>query len=852
MPERKRVKGSGSDRAAGVLHNPSQRAKLRSNPSSQSQAEPASISKRKQWLAAAPVRAGVKRPRHALNGQSRPSSQLTQSHRPSSGHRKRQAAVKHEEPIARPPPLPPDEVLRTVRPRPLHINDKVKVFWDLDAPGLNDVDNGNFAKWLVKTEEELQQGRDPCLVGSCQSQVVVVGHAFNTKVPKSVAKVPAAHEQPPRTTVHPSSTSTAPIVVPSFTQIRPALVGAHARTRNRAESSTAAEAPYIRYVAPDHEDLDSRVEQPHLWAGENSASLELDVESLYPSAKAKEDVTDAPPEVIEAVHGHWLAKRAAHHRPLLQRLWFEQPWVRAAAKGMSKQRHPGQEDDSESSDSDDESDGIPFMGKDDLPGNGKIPGGRVRHLAASDVNSVLYSMRADLEAARTLADQVRRREKLHKQDMAAWKDQMQEHLTLPADEEDLPEAPELVHDPKAQPNMSQMVSRAAKNAAALANTVVDLVPPQAVDEDLEEDAAAADDEAPACKRRKLQEPTTAESQSMETADEAIQDESADESAEDESGGEEEEDDEETSSQKVVEEDSEEEFLSARDISAAEDSPSDASTQDEVLLPRKRQKRDSGRPDNPTGPRPGSPKYPPGFTCVDGHLSGSLAFVAQCWHGSTQLDRLAKLAAFLNQHAQCRPEWRPLARRPSEDAAAHQERLRPLFPFQTSSQPSLETQAAARRPSTHQPRASGAQGNLSGRRSGVPQGPSARAQARHKNYVPGSLKDEPDADGDMPDRGTSSPAQPSPDSAAGARGLQEGAATAAGQSDAESGDEADDESDVVPEANLHATRSRGTAFGQAKGVLRLPRVPLEWLGKAEASRVLQPLWHVPTRNVQPKA
>lgn len=43
--------------------------------------------------------------------------------------------------------------------------------------------------------------------------------------------------------------------------------------------------------------------------------------------------------------------------------------------------------------------------------------------------------RADLEAARTLADQVRRREKLHKQDMAAWKLQVEEHLRLPADDE---------------------------------------------------------------------------------------------------------------------------------------------------------------------------------------------------------------------------------------------------------------------------------------------------------------------------------------------------------------------------------------------------------------------------------
>ena len=45
------------------------------------------------------------------------------------------------------------------------------MFWGLEAPGLGELDNGNFKKWLAKTEEEVAQGRDPCLVGSCQAQV---------------------------------------------------------------------------------------------------------------------------------------------------------------------------------------------------------------------------------------------------------------------------------------------------------------------------------------------------------------------------------------------------------------------------------------------------------------------------------------------------------------------------------------------------------------------------------------------------------------------------------------------------------------------------------------------------------
>ena len=63
---------------------------------------------------------------------------------------------------------------------------QVKVFWGLDAPGLQDVDNGTFHKWLSKTEEELQQGRDPCLVGSCQSQVSSEPHCSENEVDPSM------------------------------------------------------------------------------------------------------------------------------------------------------------------------------------------------------------------------------------------------------------------------------------------------------------------------------------------------------------------------------------------------------------------------------------------------------------------------------------------------------------------------------------------------------------------------------------------------------------------------------------------------------------------------------------------
>ena len=102
-----------------------------------------------------------------------------------------------------------------------------------------------------------------------------------------------------------------------------------------------------------------------------------------------QDLTDTPEEALQAVHAYWLTKRTANRRPLLQRLWFEQPWVRAAAKGTKQGPHPGAASDS--SDGDDESDDVPFMGRDnDSPAHGWT---RARHMGANDVRDVLYSMR---------------------------------------------------------------------------------------------------------------------------------------------------------------------------------------------------------------------------------------------------------------------------------------------------------------------------------------------------------------------------------------------------------------------------------------------------------------------------
>lgn len=97
---------------------------------------------------------------------------------------------------------------------------------------------------------------------------------------------------------------------------------------------------------------------------------------------------------MEVVYPYWVTKRTAAHRPLLQRLWFEQPWVRAAAKGTKQGAPAGQPGDhsegsSGSSSEDDSDDGVPFRGR-DTP---TAAHGRVRHLSVSDVRDVLQGMR---------------------------------------------------------------------------------------------------------------------------------------------------------------------------------------------------------------------------------------------------------------------------------------------------------------------------------------------------------------------------------------------------------------------------------------------------------------------------
>ena len=82
---------------------------------------------------------------------------------------------------------------------------------------------------------------------------------------------------------------------------------------------------------------------------------------------------------IEAVYEHWCKKRLKAKRPLLQRLWFEHPWVQVRDAG--KEARPGAHKGSESD--------LPFMGQ-DAP---RVPVTRPRRMNAQEALYKLESIR---------------------------------------------------------------------------------------------------------------------------------------------------------------------------------------------------------------------------------------------------------------------------------------------------------------------------------------------------------------------------------------------------------------------------------------------------------------------------
>jgi hypothetical protein len=114
---------------------------------------------------------------------------------------------------------------------------------------------------------------------------------------------------------------------------------------------------------------------------------------------------------IRAVYQYWRAKHARAGRPLIQRLWYEPPWHRKKAAqrledaGGDEPRGGGAGGAGGAG----SAAAGPFAAHDSP---GALAGIRKRRMDAPEVRSRFEAIRRDLEAARTLADQCRRREKL--------------------------------------------------------------------------------------------------------------------------------------------------------------------------------------------------------------------------------------------------------------------------------------------------------------------------------------------------------------------------------------------------------------------------------------------------------
>ncbi|KAL0045735.1 hypothetical protein WJX82_003086 [Trebouxia sp. C0006] len=355
----------------------------------------------------------------------------------------------------------PGTAPRTVRPRQLHVNDKMRVVVGTDDPDIAGIDGGAFLEYLQRQEEEAQQGASSVRLSALQPRVAVIGHTFKP--------IPASLEAPELSVLGKSlpavrQEAASAIATPSYTNIQSSL---------GQESATGGKSAYIRYVVPTPDDEEATVEynldeedeewlqhhcqgkakmsedemeqlmdalekmhhtelqkHPERWAnligsplpakdgkGKGKASsdgLQLpDVDTVLPLQTAMQGLSSQPAAAVKAVYVHWCQKRQYSERPLLQRLWYEPPWHRltvAGSKGKAKTEGESEDD-------------VPFMAQEE-----RRPLRARKTMQLQDVDSKLRDMRDDLEQVRILADQCRRREKLRKRALASWQQNM--HLLL--------------------------------------------------------------------------------------------------------------------------------------------------------------------------------------------------------------------------------------------------------------------------------------------------------------------------------------------------------------------------------------------------------------------------------------
>ena len=183
------------------------------------------------------------------------------------------------------------------------------------------------------------------------------------------------------------------------------------------------------------------------------------IEEIFPMDKCLEKCMDIegvdphPTETaVKAVYKYWKEKHRKAGRPLIPRLWYEPPWDRKAAARRLALPAAGE----------DGGDGV-FAGHESPLA---LAGIRKRRMDEYEVRARFESIRRDLEQARTLADQVRKREKLKRREAQLLKEEWATRMQGIADGQKVVMVKgKLKHRPP-QVHVLKMLSRAGQHARA--------------------------------------------------------------------------------------------------------------------------------------------------------------------------------------------------------------------------------------------------------------------------------------------------------------------------------------------------------------------------------------------------
>ncbi|KAI8470289.1 MAG: hypothetical protein J3K34DRAFT_510696 [Monoraphidium minutum] len=139
--------------------------------------------------------------------------------------------------------------------------------------------------------------------------------------------------------------------------------------------------------------------------------------TLLPKVRTLEELAEIVPDrrLAGLLYDHWHKRRQQHGGPLLERLWFEVPWKFVAFAHLL-----GEEE------GDDEL--LPFMAGESR--SAKRRAGARRRVNDEDALEALHALRSELEVVRTLADQVRKREKTKRLLLQLWQKETRLRLHL--------------------------------------------------------------------------------------------------------------------------------------------------------------------------------------------------------------------------------------------------------------------------------------------------------------------------------------------------------------------------------------------------------------------------------------